>query len=82
MTHCRDCRKKAHADARSAIIALSRAVSGRAMGDARRECRFYPCPHGNGFHLTSTPADHADRTKYVLLSSMVVKQHSQILSRV
>ena len=80
--YCRDCSKKALPTAREAIIALSRAVSGRSMGDNRRECRFYPCPTGNGFHLTSTPADHADRTRYVLLSSMVVKQYSSVLSRV
>ena len=59
---CNDCKKKAYADARSAMIALSRAVSARSVGDMRRECRFYPCPYGSGYHLTSIPAAIGDRS--------------------
>jgi hypothetical protein len=80
MSHCKDCRKRSYADAKAAIVALSRAVGARAMGDRRAECRFYPCPAANGFHLTSEVASTGDRSKYVLLSAMVVKQYDRVLS--
>jgi hypothetical protein len=78
--HCVNCSKRVHGNAKLAMIALSRAVVGRSCGDNRREIRFYPCPTGEGFHLTSEPAPSYDRSRYVMLSSMVVRNAEKVLS--
>lgn len=77
---CSVCNKKCHHSAKEAMIALARAVDGRSMGDSRREIRFYPCPTGEGFHLTSEAAPSYDRSKYAMLSSMVVNNATKVLS--
>ena len=77
---CSHCRKKCHADAKSAMLALARAVSNARMGDNRRECRFYPCPTGEGFHLTSEAAPSYDRSSYAVLSRRIVANADRVLS--
>jgi hypothetical protein len=51
-------------DKREALDALHHAVAVRRVLEAegqdtrRKECRVYPCPSCNGWHLTSQPADY------------------------
>ena len=78
--HCAACSKRTYGDARSAMIALARAVSMASIGDNRRERRFYPCPTGEGFHLTSEAAPSWDRGKYSKLSHMVCLQAEKVLA--
>jgi hypothetical protein len=79
--HCTACRKKSYESARDAMVALASACSLRAIGDPRREVRFYPCPATGGFHLTSEAAPSWDSGKFVKLSRMIVLNHDRVLSR-
>ena len=78
---CTDCGKKCHGTAKQAMVALASAASLASGAHlSRRECRFYPCPSGNGFHLTSEPASSFDKSKYARLSAMVMLNADRVLS--
>lgn len=55
---CPICHKVRFDDEHAAQVALVGAVIKRNRGKAqRRERRHYPCPAGNGWHLTSQAYD-------------------------